>query len=178
MEGDAHIAGRLALLERWARALQVLQVTHGIAAERFDLWGRVTSICTAMLSAVVGTAIFASFSASPHPGARILAGVSSLLAAALGAGQLIWNYPELASRHRSSAVDYAALRRRIEIRVVRGPVSDADVEAMTVEWEQIEQAAPTLPGSARRRTRRVLDDFTARVAALEARRSSGSGPAG
>ncbi|MFI1200729.1 hypothetical protein ACH4VR_14980 [Streptomyces sp. NPDC020883] len=69
-------------------------MAHNIASERFDRWNRVTGISTAMLSAVVGTTLFASLSTSGLTGVRVIAGTASLLAAALSAGQLVWNYPD------------------------------------------------------------------------------------
>ncbi|WP_438290407.1 SLATT domain-containing protein [Streptomyces sp. HUAS TT7] len=143
------------ILERWARGLQMLHVAHNIASERFNYWNRVTGISTAMLSAVVGTTLFASLSASGLSGVRVGAGASSLLAAALSAGQLVWNYPELASRHRTAAVRYATLRRQVELRLAnRDQVTEADLDVTSTEWEEIEQSAPQLPIGVRRRARK------------------------
>ncbi|GGX34233.1 hypothetical protein GCM10010341_64670 [Streptomyces noursei] len=135
----------------------MVHVAHNIASERFDHWNRVSGITTAMLSAVVGTTLFASLSTSGLTGVRVVAGAASLLAAALSAGQLVWNYPELASRHRDAAVRYAALRRQVELRLAnRDQTTDADVDVTSSAWEQIEQSAPQLPIGVRRRARREL----------------------
>ncbi|MFE5738564.1 SLATT domain-containing protein [Streptomyces celluloflavus] len=145
------------ILERWSRGLQMLHVAHNIASERFDHWNRVSGITTAMLSAVVGTTLFASLSASGLTGVRVVAGVASLLTAALSAGQLVWNYPELASRHRAAAVRYAALRRQVELRLAnRDQLTGTDVEATSSAWEEVEQSAPQLPIGVRRHARREI----------------------
>ncbi|MEU5304700.1 SLATT domain-containing protein [Streptomyces noursei] len=157
MVADGGAPDRVEILERWSRGLQMVHVAHNIASERFDHWNRVSGITTAMLSAVVGTTLFASLSTSGLTGVRVVAGAASLLAAALSAGQLVWNYPELASRHRAAAVRYATLRRQVELRLAnRDQMTDADVDVTSSEWEQIEQSAPQLPIGVRRRARREL----------------------
>ncbi|MEU5212733.1 SLATT domain-containing protein [Streptomyces sp. NPDC020742] len=168
MGADAHAAsGRLELLERWSKGLQVLHVAHNIASERFSRWSRITGLATAMLSTVVGTAIFASLSSSDSPTVRVAAGAFSLVAAALGAGQLVWNYPELASRHRDAAVQYASLRRRVDLAKVNDErLRDSDIDTMSSEWQEIEQSAPTLPAIPRRLARRAITAYESRANAL------------
>jgi hypothetical protein len=152
------------ILERWARGLQMLHVAHNIASERFNHWNRVTGITTAMLSAVVGTTLFASLSASDLTAVRLVAGASSLLTAALSAGQLVWNYPELASRHRAAAVRYAALRRQVELRLAnRDQVTETDIDVTSSEWEEIEQSAPQLPIGVRGRARKAISSIPLRA---------------
>lgn len=142
----------------------MLHVAHNIASERFNHWSRVTGITTAMLSAVVGTTLFASLSASGLIGVRVVAGASSLLTAALSAGQLVWNYPELASRHRAAAVRYATLRRQVELRLAnQDHVTEADVDVTSSEWEEIEQSAPQLPVGVRRRARKAISSVPLRA---------------
>ncbi|WP_438490007.1 SLATT domain-containing protein [Streptomyces sp. S186] len=154
---DTGIPDHFEILERWGRGLQMLHVAHNIASERFNLRNRVTGITTAMLSAAVGTTLFASLSTSGLAAIREVAGAASLLTAALSAGQLVWNYPELASRHRAAAVRYATLRRQVDLRLARqDQVTEADVDATSSEWEEIERWAPQLPIGVRRRARREI----------------------
>ncbi|MER6050583.1 SLATT domain-containing protein [Streptomyces sp. NPDC001793] len=161
---DGGVPAHYEILERWSRGLQMLHVAHNIASERFNRWNRVTGISTAMLSAVVGTTLFASLSASGLTGVRVIAGTASLLAAALSAGQLVWNYPELASRHRAAAVRYATLRRHVDMRLAsRDQVTEADVDVTSSEWEEIEQSAPQLPIGVRRRARREIASIPRRT---------------
>ncbi|MEU4848275.1 SLATT domain-containing protein [Streptomyces gilvosporeus] len=161
---DGGAPDHVEILERWARGLQMLHVAHNIASERFDHWNRITGITTAMLSAVVGTTLFASLSASGLTGVRVVAGASSLLTAALSAGQLVWNYPELASRHRAAAVRYATLRRQVELRLAnRDQVTETDVDVTSSEWEEIEQSAPQLPIGVRRRARKEITSVPLRA---------------
>ncbi|MGP9023116.1 SLATT domain-containing protein [Streptomyces sp. BR1] len=154
---DGGVSDHVEILERWSRGLQMLHVAHNIASERFNRWNRVTGITTAMLSAVVGTTIFSSLSDSGLTSLRVAAGVASLLTAALSAGQLVWDYPELASRHRAAAVRYATLRRQVELRLAnRDQVTGTDVDVTSSEWEEIEQSAPQLPIGVRRHARREI----------------------
>jgi len=154
---EGGVPDHVEILERWTRGLQLLHVAHNIASERFNYWNRLTGITTAMLSAVVGTTLFASLSDSGLTAVRVVAGASSLLTAALSAGQLVWNYPELAARHRAAAVRYATLRRQVELRLAnRGQVTATDVDVTSSEWEEIEQSAPQLPIGVRSRARREI----------------------
>jgi len=158
VDKDVAADGRVTLLGEWLVGLRILHVAHSIAAERFERWSRTTGVATAVLSAVVGTAIFTALAASTRTEVRVAVGVLSLLAAALGVAQLIWNYPQLAQQHRQAAVRYGALRRSVEKRLVdSAPIGQTDIDEISARWEEIEKEAPSVPTTVRSQTRRKID---------------------
>ncbi len=154
--GDPDQAAGHRTLADWHGGLRLLHAAHGVASEGFDRRSRATGVVSAVLSTAVGTAIFASLSTSANPTVRIAAAAFSLFAAALCTAQLIWNYPQLAERHREAAVKYAALQRRIDTALSTAEVAGAVLDAISREWRDIEEAAPPIPSRIRRRARRSL----------------------
>lgn len=103
----------------WSVGVRILHVAHGIASERYARLARFTGVLVAVLTAVVGTALFISAASSASAILRNSAGALSLLAATLGVAQVALNYPELAIRHRQAFVEYGKLRRELDtIRLV------------------------------------------------------------
>ncbi|WP_157746605.1 SLATT domain-containing protein [Micromonospora inositola] len=145
------------LLLRWRVGIRTLHIGHNLAGEAFDKWARVTGVASAVIGSIVGTAIFASLAASTRVEIRIATGVASLVAAGLSTAQLIWNYPQLAQRHKCAAVKYGTLRRRTEEILAGPPASSATLQDVSRIWEQVEDIAPPLPERFRRRARYMMD---------------------
>ncbi|WP_408630722.1 SLATT domain-containing protein [Micromonospora coxensis] len=145
------------LLRGWRMGIRTLHIGHNLAGEAFDKWARVTGVASAVVGSIVGTAIFASLAASTRIEIRIATGVASLIAAGLSTAQLIWNYPQLAQRHKYAAVKYGTLRRRTEEILASPVVSPAMLHEVSRTWEQVEDTAPPLPERFRRRARHMMD---------------------
>ena len=88
---------------------------HYKAAETADRWHRAIGLCSAVLSAIVGTAIFATIRESAGETWRIVAGLVLLLASLLASIQSFFGFAERASDHRVAGGAYAVLRRDLDL---------------------------------------------------------------
>jgi hypothetical protein len=148
------------LLARWARGVRILHVAHGMASERYATFGRTTRVVAAVLTAIVGTALFVSAAASEQDLVRTVAAILSLLAAVLGVAQIALDYPDLAVRHRQAFVEYGRLRRRLDILLstaASSPPADRELEAFRESWAKAEESAPVIPVRLRSAARRTID---------------------
>ena len=150
------------VFERWHVGVAVLHVAHGIASERYALRGRFIGVLVAVVTGVVGTALFTTAATNAQVWLRYTAGGMSLVVAILGVLQIALNYPELAARHRAGYVYYGALRRQLEILRMRNAAGDAptDVEVATFResWSKVEADTPVVPGRLRNTASRAIDD--------------------
>ena len=109
-----------------------------IASERNNLLGIPVIIATA----VVGTSIFATLSGSPDIAWKITAGIVSLLAATLSALQTFFKFSETAERHRAAGAAYGALRRDVELFLLK--YSEAEVDARSSALQELERLSSKL----------------------------------
>lgn len=137
------------LLHGWSRGVRIMKIGHGIASERFGRYARGSSAIVALLTVVVATSLFVTASTSQQSYLRYGAAVLSVIAAVLGVLQLVMNHQELATRHRAAHIEYAALRRRLdllELQYLAGhPPQLAELDAFRAEWSRIESDSPILP---------------------------------
>ncbi len=155
------------LARQWLHGIRIMHIAHGIAGERHARLARVTGVLIAVLTAVVGTALLTSDAAAQETSIQ-LAGILSLVTAALGLAQVAFNYPDLALRHRHAFVGYGALRRRVETSLVSGGyggVTRNQLEDIREEWREIDASAPAIPLLVRRRARRAISVPLPRAAA-------------
>lgn len=114
---------------------------HYKAAEREEAAHRWFGVPAVLLSAVVATSIFATLTADPAAGWKIVTGVLSLAAAALASLQTFLGHSERAREHRAAAAAYAALRREIELLDLRQSMAVTDPERSVepVTFDELEQ---------------------------------------
>jgi len=113
-----------------------------------------------ILSAVVGTSLFASLAASDHTGVvvRVVAGAVSLAAAALGSVQTFLKYSEKAEKHRSAAARYGAIRRELEVMLALKRFDDGQLEKVRKEIDSLSAEAPEVPKHIFARTEAYLKE--------------------
>jgi hypothetical protein len=102
-----------------------------------------------ILSAIVGTAIFASLSqTNPEGWQKIIFGLLSMLATVLTALQTHLGFSQLAELHRKSAGRYGTVRRQLEELLGSysdaHPCDDSQIDPIGKAWSDIEAAAPSL----------------------------------
>jgi len=105
-----------------------------------------------VLTATVGTAIFASATSKPALIFVIGTGLVSLLAAVLAALQTFFGYAERAAKYRAAAASYATLKRDLDIlktRIILTTPEPSDaldqLEALVGAISELEQEAPDVP---------------------------------
>ena len=136
---------------------------HYSRADRAARWNVVLGIPVTLTAAVVSTSIFASINSSPANGWKIVAGLIALLAAALSALQTFFKFPETGERHRVAAAKYGAVRRSLDVFILRyahgGSASDAaaldQLERLATRLGELDETSPGI-GSDRTKRRRSL----------------------
>jgi len=102
-----------------------------------------------ILSAIVGTGVFASLSeASLSFTLRLVLGSISLLAASLASLQTFLNYTEQSARHLKVATKLSSLKKEIEESLVLRSSSSEDfdefIQSVRLKWEAITTEAPLI----------------------------------
>jgi hypothetical protein len=102
------------LLGSWWRRARESQTAHYRTARSLSQLNYRLGIPTVILSAIVGTSIFASLDEAPSISTKILLGIVSLGTAALSAIQTFLRSAERGEKHRAAGAAFGALRREIE----------------------------------------------------------------
>jgi hypothetical protein len=146
------------VLRHWLNGLRILHVAHNVAGERHAKLARISGVGVAVLTSIVGTALFVSAAASENPMMSASAAALSLLAATLGVAQVALNYPDLAVRHRQAAVEYGSLRRELEVLLLmsKGTPPEAEISRIGGQWTKIEEKAPAIGARLRNRAHRMI----------------------
>jgi hypothetical protein len=120
----------------------------GQAAARRSNW---IGAPVVILTATVGTSIFATIESRPAIGWVVVAGLISLTAAVLSALQTFFNFASQSEKHRAAGAHYAALHREYELMLLRAgnSVDSADLLAefatIVQRHKQIDQESLGVP---------------------------------
>ena len=120
-----------------------------------------------VLTAIVGTSIFATISSAPQLWLKVVTGLFSLTAAALSALHTWFRYQEVASQHREAAAEYGAIRHSLDhFLLTFGQVAEDQRPAalerfneISKQLDMIEKKAPSIPDQ--------IYDKVSRTAALK-----------
>ena len=133
-------------LAQWCNGIRIAQIAHLRAAAHYQRLHRILGVPVTVLTAAVGTSIFASLSESPRRELLITAGIISALTSVLAGVQTFLNYAELAVLHRNAGTKYGKLRRRVDEIIALGG-TDNQLESLLKEvreeWNKIEDESPT-----------------------------------
>lgn len=105
------------LAREWGKRASAAQHAHYYLATTLRRRNLALGVPVVILSAIVGTALFASLSASTDTfplGLRLVVGSVSLLAAVLAAIQTFLRFAERSERHAQAADWYSAIRREVD----------------------------------------------------------------
>jgi len=126
---------------------------HYDMAEMYRKRHRLFGVIVVVVTALVGTSVFAALGQTPDAWLQILTGLLSVGAVVLSALQTFLAFSDLQANYKASASGYGSCRRDIELLVMKFPSATglAD-EAGTLELEKIKQTldeldrtSPTLP---------------------------------
>jgi hypothetical protein len=136
-----------------------------LAGKRSHVMHQTLGIPVVVLTAAVGTTIFATFGTNPDSRWVIIAGLVSLLAAILAALQTFLGYAQRAERHRAAAVAYSQLKRDLDLLVtqfgVTAPSATKALDALRPEIQRfaaIEKESGSVPDRYYDRARREERD--------------------
>jgi hypothetical protein len=149
------------VLRLWDTQLRTLHAGHWDAARRFEGSNLAFGVSTAVMSAIAGTAAFASLQEGSEPWMRIVAGAFSMLAAIASSAQTYYKSSEQAEKHRLAATKFGQLRRQLEQLMAIGlPPAEAErvdvLSQIRSQWGEIDGESPALPSAIYDRVKRTI----------------------
>jgi hypothetical protein len=142
-------ANREELLRGWLLHAHKGRDRHDLAARRNDSYRYWLGVPTIILSAVVGTSVFASLQTQVAPSLRIALGLVSITSAVLASLQTFYNFSSRAESHRVAGVKYKAIIRELEQDLTQ-PLEQLPDKAdflndLRKRLDDLEFAAPVVP---------------------------------
>lgn len=139
------------LLAHWQQRTLVAFLAHNLAADRCRSWDTRLGGSVAVLTAVVGTSIFATLNHDPSVTAKIVAGTVSVAAAIAAGIRAFAALPQRIEDYRLAARQYGAIRREIEqIRAVASADGEISVATITHVRTLLDEVAENSPNAPRR----------------------------
>ncbi|MBD1913483.1 MULTISPECIES: SLATT domain-containing protein [unclassified Leptolyngbya] len=137
------------LLHKWYKRIRIAQAGHYQDARRLKQLHLLLGIPVVVLSAVVGTGVFASLTEENlSVTLRIFLGLTSILAAALASLQTFLNYAEQSARHLDAATKLSALKKEMEANLVllspESETFDEFIKTTHNKWAAVTAEAPLL----------------------------------
>lgn len=102
------------LLHDWYQRVRVTQLAHYGSSDYYGKRKFWLGVPAVVLSAIVGTTVFATLQEKPELWIQIIVGLASVTAALLTSLQTFLGYSEKAEKHRIAGAKYGALGRELE----------------------------------------------------------------
>ncbi len=133
------------VLDQWYERTSVVAVGHYRAALRYSRLHFGMALPTVGLSAIVGTAVFATLQQQSSFWLQLAVGAMSVLAAILTALQSTLRYQELAEKHRGAGAKYNAIGREIELLRAYPEIDAEKVEDLRARIDSLAFESPHIP---------------------------------
>jgi len=142
-------ANREELLRGWLLHAHKGRDRHDLAARRNNTYRYWLGVPTIVLSAVVGTSVFASLQTQVDASLKIVVGLISITSAVLASLQTFYNFASQAESHRVAGVKYKMLIRELE-QVLTQPLGQLPDQAdylndLRKRMDDLEVEAPVVP---------------------------------
>jgi hypothetical protein len=153
------------LIDEWRRGLRISHRAHYEAAKYYHRQHLALTLPTVIISALLGTSVFANLQYADVALIKISMSILSLATVALTSVQGFLRSAERSERHKTAAVQIGEVRRALEQQLVFTHRDEPTIATLRKKWDAADRQAPTIPS-------RIYD----RAAALV--RSLGDRPAG
>lgn len=151
------------LLVDWRRRARESQFGHFEASKHFGLQHYWTGIPVVVVSAIVGTSIFATLQSQEALAIQIVLGMLSVSAAVLASLQTFLGSSEKAEKHRAAGAAYGAIRREIEQTISLGLPEEAEgkkvLDAFRERFDELALQAPEISPKIWKRTDDILAKY-------------------
>lgn len=135
----------LKVLDQWYERTSVVAVGHYRAAQRYSRAHLGLAVPTVILSAAVGTAVFATLQQQSCFWLQFTVGAVSVVAAILTALQSTLRYQELAEKHRGAGAKYNAIGREIELLRTYSEIDAEKIEDLRTRIDSLAFESPHIP---------------------------------
>lgn len=136
-----------ALFDRWDTRLKSLKVEHYKSARHYEKKHKWIGVPVVIISAIVGSSLFALINENDMIWLNITAGSISLVGVILSSLQTFLSYSKLSEKHLITSIKFSALYRELQIKQVTGidkKSIDSFIESFRKRWDEIDESAPTL----------------------------------
>lgn len=136
-----------ALFNRWDTSLKSLKIEHYKSARHYEKRHRWFGVPVVIISAVVGSSLFALINENDMIWLNITAGSISLIGVVLSSLQTFLSYSKLSEKHLITSIKYSALYRELQIKQITGIDKESlipFIESFRKRWDEIDETAPTL----------------------------------
>jgi len=146
------------LIDIWYNDLYLIGHAHYEAATHFSHRNMQLGVPVVILSAAVGTTVFASVGSNPATLAKIIVGIVSFTTAILASLHTHLKYQERAEKHRIAGARFIAMLKEVEINL-NIPIEDKDeLRSWCIDlkkrWDKLSEDSPTVPAKIFARHRR------------------------
>jgi len=119
---------------------------HYIAANRYSALNRIFGVPVIVITAVVGTTIFATLNENPDPKWKIAAGLFSLAGTVLASLQTSLKFADTAQKHKEAGESYRVIQRRFGTFQLHFAEAGPDQrQAAILEYERLMQRLEEIP---------------------------------
>jgi hypothetical protein len=136
-------------LRDWERRAAAAAEVHFQSAERLSRWNLFLGIPVVVLSAIVGTSVFATLTQDVSVGIRVAAGTVSVITAVLASVQTFLRFGARAEQHRVAAERWSAIRREIEKALALSAAQAGDskqvLDDVQARMDEAAEKAPPMP---------------------------------
>ena len=133
------------VLNDWYQRVRVTQLAHYESAEHFCKRKFSLGIPAVVLSALVGTTVFATLQKQQELWLQIIVGLASVAAAVLTSLQTFLGYSERAEKHRIAGAKYGALGRELEVLRTLDSVDTDIIRELKKHLDDLAQESPNNP---------------------------------
>lgn len=133
------------LLRKWYTRCSSVAVGHYKSAEYYTKMHVRLSGSAAVLSAVIGTTVFATLQSQPALWLQIMLGFFSILAAVLATLSASMGYQDKAEKHRTAGSKYNSIGREFEQLGLATPATQELISKVRSRLDALAEEAPHLP---------------------------------
>jgi hypothetical protein len=132
------------LLDSWRRGLRISVRAHYESAKYFERLHLMLSLPAVAVSALLGSAVFASLQHSTVAWIKTTMAVLSVVTIGLSSLQASLRFGERAERHKAAANQLGEVRRALEQQFVFMHRDEPATEALRKKWDAADRQAPTI----------------------------------
>ena len=145
------------LIDEWRRGLRISHRAHYEAAKHYEHlhWG--LNLPAIVISASLGTAVFAGLQNSSMTGMKTVTAILSVLTVALTSLQGALRFAERSERHKSAGAQLGEVRRALEEQLVLGHRDEATLADLRKKWDAADRQAPTIPSRIYNQTAKLIE---------------------
>jgi hypothetical protein len=153
------------LLREWLIHARKSWKKHEEAARQLESWYRKIGVASVILSAIVGTSLFASLASletTYEPWIRVIAGIVSISASVLASLITFYRYEERTERHRVAGISHKVALRRLEKKYTglnSTTLDEESINRLQEELDELEKSAPVVPKDINRAVEKCYQDY-------------------